>query len=166
MRVVLFIVLMLVLVIGLAAAFRLTLVSSARFDIVPRLVGARAMLTGQSPYTDAVTADIQRAMFGGVLPPDADQQRFAYPAYAGVLLLPLALLSLDTAISLWLSIQFVSLLAVVAAWTLILDWQPRPITLVLLMLAVTIGFRYPLNGLLVGNFTASMLLLLSLGVLF
>ena len=58
------------------------------FDFYPRYVGAQALLRGENPYSQEVTSRIQVGMFGGNLPADFDQQRFAYPAYTALLLLP------------------------------------------------------------------------------
>lgn len=56
--------------------------------------GARAALHGEDPYTPAVTAQIQRDIYGHVLRPDEtwDRQAFVYPLYIAFLLGPFTVL--------------------------------------------------------------------------
>lgn len=68
------------LALSLASYWLVVVDNNHRFDFYPRWVGARAVLRGESPYSDAVTEDIQRGMFGRTLGPEEDQQRFAYAA--------------------------------------------------------------------------------------
>src|SRR6266540_2106394 len=80
----------LILIAGLAAFNASTLVPARglRFDFYPHWVGGRALWSGQTPYTPEITRQVQEGMFGGELPPGADQQNMAYPAYTAVVLAP------------------------------------------------------------------------------
>jgi uncharacterized membrane protein len=69
-------------------------------DFYPFWNGCRAILHGDDPYGSAATRENQIGMYGhplvGVGETD-EQQRFAYPPWATVLLLPLGLVSFSTA---------------------------------------------------------------------
>jgi hypothetical protein len=61
-------------------------------DLYPRWLGSRELLLrGRNPYSDEVTADIQRGFYAcalDTLKRPFDQERFAYPAYAAFLFAP------------------------------------------------------------------------------
>lgn len=88
-------------------------------DLTGRLVGARAAINGQDPYSAPVLRQIQIAYYGRPLRPsdNADPQRFAYPAYLIPLLAPLASMYWSTACLLFLLI--VSPLLVWSIWACI-----------------------------------------------
>lgn len=135
------------------------------FDFYPRYVGAQALLNGENPYSAAITERIQIGMFGGVLPESFDQQRFAYPAYTAVLLIPFVLLTSETAIPLWMSLQLLAILVSVLIWIAILEWKPPIWLLPLLIVLLVFVFRYPVNVYVLGQFTGVMFLLISLAAL-
>lgn len=135
-----------------------------RFDIYPRYVGAQAVWAGESPYAQAVTERIQMGMYGRVLPPDADQQRFAHPAYSAVLLAPLLLLPPDIALPLWMTLQIAALFATPFLWLFILGWKPRPLLTALLVIGMIFVFRYPVLSYVWGQFTGGIVFLVSLSV--
>lgn len=70
-------------------------------DFAPYWVGARAMVQGHSPYSPETTLAIQQAVFGGPVAPGEDPMKFVYPASAGILFIPLAVLPLAWAAALW-----------------------------------------------------------------
>lgn len=123
------------------------------FDFYPHYTGAQVFRDGDTPYSDATTARIQRGMFGGELPPELDQQRFAYPAYSALLLLPLSLLEWSAAISLWMSLQFLLILLSIIVWLQVIGWRPSPLLLPILLLLLVFAFRYPINVYVLGQFT-------------
>ena len=135
-----------------------------RFDFYPRWQGGRMLWAGQSPYTTEATEAIQQGMFGGKLPPDVDQQRMVYPAYVGIILAPLLALPSATAIAIWLTIQLLAVLLTPILWLQIIDWQPPPWLLGLLIVGLVLIFRYPVNLYLVGQFTGTILLGFSLSI--
>jgi hypothetical protein len=59
-------------------------------DLYPRWYGTRQLLLfGQNPYGERVSEDLQRAYYGDVASAgNRDEQRFAYPAYIVLFLLP------------------------------------------------------------------------------
>ena len=134
------------------------------FDFYPHWEGGRALWQGQSPYSPEVTAAIQQGMFGGTLPPDADQQRVVYPAYVGVILAPLLAIPAPTAIAIWLAIQLMAVLTTPILWLQIINWKPPPWLLGLLIVGLVLIFRYPVNLYLLGQFTGTILFGFSLSV--
>jgi hypothetical protein len=70
-------------------------------DFVPYWVGVRSMLAGQSPYDPETTRLIQITLLGGGVPAGQDPMMFVYPPLLFLPLLPLALLRLKWAISVW-----------------------------------------------------------------
>lgn len=135
-----------------------------RFDFYPRWRGGQALWQGISPYSAQITDAIQEGMFGGTLPPEADQQRMVYPAYVGLILAPLLPLPAPTAIAIWLSIQLIAVLGTPLVWLQILNWKPPPLVLAALIIGLGIVFRYPMNLYIVGQFTGTILLGYSLAL--
>ena len=122
------------------------------FDLYPRWVGARAILRGETPYSDEITMQIQEGMFGRRLEAGEDQQRFAYSATITWPLLPFWILPFAWAASLWSGLQLL-LLLILPIWVAsILGWQLRAPQLVLLLIFSIILFRYPINSYLIGQF--------------
>jgi hypothetical protein len=133
------------------------------FDFYPRYVGARAIFAGESPYSRDVTRRIQQGMYGDTLPADADQQRFAYPAYAGILLAPFAALPVRVATAAWMALQPVALIGSCLIWLDLIGWRFRRIWAAwLLCAAVILIFRYPFALYLLGQFTGVIALCIAL----
>ncbi len=156
------------LLIVLITGFTLQVVVSARgfrFDFYPRWVGAQAFWRGQMPYDAEVTEEIQRGMFGRVLPPGSDQQNSAYPAYTSLLLAPIMLLPASIAIALWAALQFFSIVWTIGIWIFILKWRPPPWLLGVLTLGFLLVFRHSINLFVLAQFTGTILLMFSLAVL-
>lgn len=150
------------------ALFNLNVIVAARdnrFDFYPRWAGGQAFWRGEMPYSPAVTAEIQRGMFGGELPPELDQQNFAYPAYTALLLAPLLALPAPVAIAVWMALQFLAIPWTVVIWLVILGWRPVPWLLALLLIGFLLVFRYSMNLFVLAQFTGTMLLLISAGAL-
>ena len=97
--------LLLWLVLSLGSYFLVVAPRGQRLDLFPRWVGARAVLRGETPYSDEITWQIQEGMFGRRLEPGEDQQRFAYLATITWPLLPFWLLPFPWAASLWCGLQ-------------------------------------------------------------
>jgi len=155
------------LVAGVAAFTYSTIVPTRglRFDFYPHWVGGRTVWSGQTPYTPDVTRQIQLGMFGQELPPEADQQNFAYPAYTSIALGPVIALPASVSVSVWMALQLVSVMVSPLLWLAILNWRPKPIILGLLILGLTFGFHYPMDAYILGQFSGTVLLAISLGVL-
>ena len=144
--------LLLWLVLSLASYFLVIASRGQRFDLFPRWAGARAVLRGETPYSDEITWQIQEGMFGQRLEPGEDQQRFAYLATITWPLLPFWLLPFPWAASLWCGLQLL-LLLVLPIWVAsILGWQLRSTSLVLILIFSILIFRYPINAYLIGQF--------------
>ncbi|MEO8610485.1 MAG: glycosyltransferase family 87 protein [Chloroflexota bacterium] len=155
-----------VLIGGLAAFNASTLVPARglRFDFYPHWVGGRAVWSGQTPYTHEITRQIQMGMFGEELPPDADQQNLAYPAYTSIIMGPVIAFPAPTAIALWMAIGLASVIWTPIVWMAILNWRPAPLVLFALLLGLTFGFHYPIDMLVLAQFSGTVLLATSLGV--
>jgi hypothetical protein len=123
-----------------------------RFDFYPRWVGSRALLQGESPYSDDITEQIQIGMFERKLNVDEDQQKFAYIAIIAFQLLPFWLLPFPFAVSLWIGLQLILLLCLPLFVWKILDWYPNLPSFITLILFSIILFRYPINSYLIGQF--------------
>jgi hypothetical protein len=136
-----------------------------RYDFYPLLTGTRAFWQGESPYSDEVMSRIQIGMFGERLQSGEDLQRFAHPAYTAVMIAPFALFDDNLALALWLTLQLIAWVVTPFVWLHILRWRLYPLAVVMLVLAVVFGFRYPMVAFSIGQFTGSMVLLLSLAVL-
>lgn len=155
------------LVAGLAAFTYSTIVPTRglRFDYYPHWVGGRAVWSGQTPYTSEITRQIQLGMFGQELPPEADQQNFAYPAYTSIVLGPVIALPAPVSVSVWMAMQLVGVMLSPILWLAILGWRPKPLVLGLLILGLTFGFHYPMDAYILGQFSGTVLLAISLGIL-
>lgn len=151
------------------AVFALGSIVPARgnqFDFYSRYAGTQAFWRGESPYSDTITAQIQVGMFGDTLPPEADQQRFAYPAYTAVLIAPFALLPADIATALWMALQILALAWALSLWFDILGWKLPPIKRWALIAVLLAAFRYPITLYLIAQFTGVIILCVTLGIYF
>jgi hypothetical protein len=151
------------------AIFALNIILPARgnrFDFYPRYAGSQVFWRGESPYSETVTTQIQVAMFGDALPEEADQQRFAYPAYTAVLIAPFTLFPSDMATALWMALQIVALAWALSLWFDILDWKLPPIQRWVLIAIVLFAFRYPITLYLIAQFTGVIILCITLGIYF
>lgn len=135
-----------------------------RFDFYPHWVAGRAVWAGETPYQPAVTERIQRGMFGTLLPAGTDQHRLVYPAYASLLLGPLVALPANLAIPIWMALQLWAFLVTPLVWLAILRVRPSPLRLAYLLVGLVLVFRYPMIVFVIGQFTGTLLLLLSLGI--
>ncbi|MCC6801499.1 MAG: DUF2029 domain-containing protein [Anaerolineae bacterium] len=151
------------------AAFSLNAIVLPRgqsFDFYPRYVGSQAFWNGESPYSAEVSARIQTGMWNYTLPPEGyDQQRFVYPAYTALVIAPLLVLPVHTAIAIWMSAQYLAVLASIGIWLALLSWRIPGWGLFILLLGFGFAFRYPIDMYMVAQFTGTMLLLISLALL-
>lgn len=129
-----------------------------RFDFTPRYLGGQAFWRGESPYSEAVTTEIQHAIMGPDLPPNKGRHQMFYPAYVALTLAPLLPLPFATAASIWLGLQLTCVIVTPAVWLGILGWKAHPLALAALTIGLGILFRYPMNMFVVGQFTGTVLL--------
>jgi Glycosyltransferase family 87 len=122
-------------------------------DFYSRWVGARALfLHGANPYSDAVTREIQRGMYGRPALANEDQVAFAYPLYAAFIAAPFVMLPYAQAQSLWMAL----LILAVASGALALGRLSgvkslRPLPLAALLLGVLL-FYPAVRGIFLGQF--------------
>jgi hypothetical protein len=165
-QLVILLVLNLLLIAGLAAFNASVLVPARglRFDFYPHWVGGRAVWSGQTPYTPEITRQVQQGMFGAELPPEADQQNMAYPAYAAVVLAPVIALPAPTSIAVWMAVGLLAVIWTPIIWLAILGWRPSPMLLFVMILGFTFVLHYAMDMLVLAQFSGWVLLTFSLGV--
>jgi len=133
-------------------------------DFYSRWRGTRALLLeGKDPYSEEVTLEIQKGMYGRPARGDEDQVAFAYPLYVSLYILPLAFLPYPQAQALWLSGLVFLTLATVIITLRTFDW--RPSSGGLLALSLWCLLLYPTaRSIILGQFTIPVLALLALAL--
>lgn len=119
-------------------------------DFYPRWEGTRAILSGQNPYSQAVTLKIQQFLYGHPVGPNQDQAAFAYPIFISFLIVPIASIPYLQAESLWVAFCH---LGTIAAFFIILrefGFKPKPVIMALLGVAIAIEYSN-LRGTLLGQ---------------
>lgn len=138
----------LALVLGIYFGFSSRVVGAN--DFYPRWRGATALLLeGRTPYSEEVTRQIQREMYGRLARADEDQVAFAYPLYVAFMISPLVLMPYAWAQASWMAL----LIFAVIGGVLILSRgvHLRPFGLGWLVLGVLIS--YPVvRGVFLGQF--------------
>jgi hypothetical protein len=128
-------------------------------DLYPLWAGARfALLEGRDLYDPDTTLRIQETLYGGRLPPERDQQGFAYPAILVPLLIPFWLVpNVEVATAAWEATSVLMLLAAL--------WLARDVRGFVppWLLALLLIWFYPLLMIFQAQVTAIPLLSLALG---
>jgi hypothetical protein len=129
-------------------------------DFYPRWAGARMVLEGSKDlYSIEATEQIQNRLYGKTLPPDRDQQGFAYPAIALPFLIPFALIpDVEIATALWVGSSAVLLLL---SYGLLTRAASQRISFTLF--AAMMLWSYPLLMLFQGQMTGLVIAALALG---
>ncbi|MGD8631949.1 MAG: glycosyltransferase family 87 protein [Anaerolineales bacterium] len=129
-------------------------------DFYPRWAGARMALEGSKDlYSLEATERIQVRLYGKSLPPDRDQQGFAYPAISLPFLIPFALIpDVEIATALWVGIAVVLLLI---SYGLLMSKGGQGLSLTLF--AVLMLWSYPLLMLFQGQMTGLVIASLAFG---
>jgi hypothetical protein len=143
-RLLIVVIVLAVLTVGLISLVTYRILVAARgsaFDFYTLWYGGRVFWAGEDPYSLETARAIQRAVFGHELPAAANQQGFAYPAYAVVMLAPFLALPFPVAVSIWSALQLVGIALAVALTLDGVGWLPRPVWMGLLVLAAY-TFRY------------------------
>ena len=133
-------------------------------DFYPSWRGTRALLLeGKDPYSEEVTLEIQKGIYGRPARGDEDQVAFAYPLYVSLFILPLALFPYPQAQALWLSGLVFLTLATVIMILRTLHWKPSPGGL--LALSLWCLLLYPTaRSIVLGQFTILVLALVALAL--
>lgn len=123
-------------------------------DLYPRWAVARMVLfDGRDPYSIETTQQMQVRLYGGLLPPDHDQQAFAYPAQLVILLLPLWFIdNVEVATAVW---EGFSVLLLIGALYLLSRLRAKPLPAWLG--AGLLLWSYPLLMIFQGQFTGLVL---------
>lgn len=120
-------------------------------DVYPRWAGTRAFWQGESPYSAEVDAVTQGYVYGRTAVPDEDTFGYYYPAYASVVLAPLALLPAATAAVIWPALLWAVLGVTAVATIELLPGRPQPWLWALLLLSIFL-FRPALLTILNGQY--------------
>lgn len=109
-------------------------------DLYPRWYGTRQLvLDGQNPYGQRVSKDLQLAYYGNTESNgNRDEQRFAYPIYVSLFLLPTVNLAFSQVRIIASFVMAVALAISVPLWLGFIGWQltrERVVVLVLLVLS-------------------------------
>jgi hypothetical protein len=131
-------------------------------DFYSRWMGTRALIMERKdPYSEEVTLEIQRGMYGRRAKEDEDQVAFAYPLYVSLLVLPFTFFSYPQAQALWLSALVLLALATLIIVLRIFDWKPSHGGL--LALSLWCLFFYPTaRSVVLGQFSIPVLALVAL----
>jgi hypothetical protein len=113
------------------------------FDLYLPWYGSREITQGHDPYTTQVTEQIQIGTLGHVAAPNENQYRFVYPAYIAFILLPFLPMPFSLAVTVWIVLQQVLLVAAFVLTWEALNWSPRPATMAAIIV-VGVLFRYSL----------------------
>ena len=133
-------------------------------DFYPRWRGTRAvLLEGKDPYSEEVTLEIQKGIYGRPAREDEDQVAFAYPLYVSLFVLPFALLSYPLAQAFWLSALILAALAALIIILRTLDWHPSPAGLAGLALW-TVLFYPTARSIMLGQISIIVLALVALAL--
>jgi hypothetical protein len=133
-------------------------------DFYPRWRGTRALiLERRDPYSEEVTLEIQKAMYGRPAREDEDQVAFAYPLYVSLLVLPFSLLPYPVAQAFWLSTLVLATLAALIFILRTVDWVPSPLQLTGLALW-SVLFYPTARSLVLGQLSILVLALLALSL--
>ena len=138
-----YLIIALVIAVGIASLVGLTLVNyrysvqnPGGSDFLPRWVGTRAFLmTGQSPYSDETTREIQQLFYGRPAHSDEDQVLFVYPFYSTIIFAPFAMIpDFDTARAIWMTTLELSIILIVLAGISLSRWKLSPLMLGVLLI--------------------------------
>jgi len=132
-------------------------------DFYPLWAGTRWLISGSPDvYSPRATHFIQVTLYGAALPPERDQQGFAYPAHLALLLAPFALISdVEIATAVWQGFTLVVLLGCL----LLLRTAVNP-SIPLYVPAALVFWHYPLLMLFQGQVTVLAVLAISGAVVF
>jgi hypothetical protein len=134
------------------------------FDFFTIWFGMRRVWQRQNPYGLETARAIQHEMFGGYVPPGANQQGFVYPLYITCVLWPFVLLPFSLAVTIWCTMQLCALMAFLYVAAGAFHWVPSKGELVAFALAVLLVFRYPTNAFILGQTTIFVLFCTVLGL--
>ena len=121
------------------------------FDWFPVWVGGRAILAGENPYGIETLHTIQQGVYGHIISLDKYQHGFPHPAHTAFVLLPFIVIPFSASVVLWVSLQIPLFMVTLLLGLDLLKWSVRPLVLFLLLIFMTLGFRYPINVYVLGQ---------------
>lgn len=152
---ILLIMLLSILLAGLSwANYQFALANPGGTDFLVHWVGARALLHGETPYSDKTALEIQKMVYGRPAQPGEHELRVAYPIYSAIIFGPFALISNFTlARSLWMTFLEVIILGTSLLALKVIGWQPRVLTLSL-FITFSLFWYHAVRPLINGNAVA------------
>src|SRR5437868_6095420 len=106
-------------------------------DLYPRWYGTRQLvLHNQSPYGQRVSEDLQLAYYGNIKSGSRDEQRFAYPLYVSLFLLPTVNLAFSQVRMIASAVMAGALAISVPLWLRFIGWKLARWKVVVLMVLV------------------------------
>ena len=132
--------------------YRYSLQNPGGSDFLPRWLGTRQFLmTGQSPYSDQTSEQIQRQFYGRLARPDEDQVLFVYPFYSIFIFAPFSLIpDYNTARAVWMTVLEAAVILIALMGVRLSRWKPFPLGLGLILLFALL-FYYDLRALINAN---------------
>lgn len=141
---------------GTLATSSIIIDNMATNDWQPRYVGCEAFYDGETPYSQEVVDRIQEFLGPSWTAPYVAP--FAYPAHLCVMLAPLWIMPYQTSVSLWVFLNFLGfLLMPVVFMTNVVEWQPKALTLLLIVFLTVFGYRYTMMTIVLAQFTGFVL---------
>ncbi len=148
------------------ANYRYSVQNPGGSDLLPRWVGTRQFLmTGQSPYSEETTSEIQRLFYGRPARSDEDQVLFVYPFYSIFIFGPFALIpDYNTARAVWMTVLEVSVILLVVVSLSLNRWRLSPFMLGLLLIFASLWY-YTVRALINANAALLISLMVALALL-
>lgn len=122
--------------------YRFSVQNPGGSDFLPRWVGTREFLmTGQSPYSQETTQEIQNRFYGRQARPDEDQALFVYPFYTVFVFAPFALIpDFNLARAVWMTTLMISIVLIAIAGISFSGWKLSPLMLGLVLIFATSNY--------------------------
>lgn len=149
----LFILILTTVLVGLTwVNFRYSMQNPGGSDFLPRWLGTRLfLLTGESPYSDQTSEQIQQQFYGRTASPEEDQVLFVYPFYSIFIFGPFALIpDYNIARAVWMTALEIAVLGIALIGIRLSRWKPGPLGLGLLLLFALL-YYYDLRALINAN---------------
>ena len=116
---------------------------NSRIDFYWIWYGTQAVIHQQNPYSAEVTTDMQIFFGGKPIEPEYYSHPFPFPAYLAIVFLPFGLLPYQTALLLWIGLQFPLHFTALYLMKDFLNLDIQGLRIILYFFVGSIGFLYP-----------------------
>lgn len=130
------------------------------FDYYLIWAGTREFWGGANPYSLETALKIQQGLLGHIAVQTENQYYFVYPAFAVFVFAPLAWLSFEWSVTVWLLLQQVFIVAALLLLLRALGWRPSFLG-VLALISAWVLFRYTWMVIILAQTSALLLFLLA-----